>query len=553
MTKLSRLIYLYFNTIKYLKLIQIFYRFKNKLIKNKPREVVFKIRNQKNSNWIKHYIYDEKLSENGESYFLNTKKNINLPESWNDKNEPKLWLYNLHYFDDLMAFNSDSKRLFHKELINSWIKNNHYHSSIGWDPYPTSLRVVNIIKAHLNGFDLDHKILKSVALQLDYLSKRKEKHILGNHYFSNLKALFFGGLFLDGKKPKKWLSNSITELEFQIHEQILADGSHFELSPMYHALILIDMLDIYNISNSYEKHVPQKFKILVRDKIEKMIDFYFTMLHPDGGLSYFNDSVNEIAPSEQMIVEYANKLGINSNIKGLHSQDIIVFDHKSSGYMVALNNEFKLIFDAGDVGPDYIPGHAHADTLSFELSILNERVFVNSGISNYILGNLRHHQRSTKSHNTVEIDNRNSSDVWHNFRVANRAKVIKRNVEKKHKTVLFEAEHNGYKSFFNGCIHKRSIKIGDNKIRILDSIQGNNKNAISRLFLHPKLKVNCIDNQIFIEGSKFFLKLKIECASYEIKDTFWNESFNKLIPNMCIEIKINNNQCSINGEWKLKN
>ena len=74
MTKLSRLIYLYFNTIKYLKLIQIFYRFKYKLIKNKPREVVFKIRNQKNSNWIKHYIYDEKLSENGESYFLNTKK-----------------------------------------------------------------------------------------------------------------------------------------------------------------------------------------------------------------------------------------------------------------------------------------------------------------------------------------------------------------------------------------------------------------------------------------------------------------------------------------------
>ena len=125
-------------------------------------------------------------------------------------------------------------------------------------------------------------------------------------------------------------------------------------------------------------------------------------------------------------------------------------------------------------------------------------------------------------------------------------------VEEKHENVFFEAEHNGYKSFFNECIHKRTIKIGANNISILDSIRGNNKNAISRLFLHPKLKVNSIENTIFIEGTKFFLKLKIDCASYEIKETFWNESFNKIIPNMCIELKLNNNQCSINGEWELK-
>jgi hypothetical protein len=32
-----------------------------------------------------------------------------------------------------------------------------------------------------------------------------------------------------------------------------------------------------------------------------------------------------------------------------------------------------LILDVAPVGPDYLPGHAHADTLSFELSLFGQR------------------------------------------------------------------------------------------------------------------------------------------------------------------------------------
>ena len=40
---------------------------------------------------------------------------------------------------------------------------------------------------------------------------------------------------------------------------------------------------------------------------------------------------------------------------------------RQSGYVSVNRGPWSLIFDVANVGPDYIPGHAHADTLAFEL------------------------------------------------------------------------------------------------------------------------------------------------------------------------------------------
>ena len=107
------------------------------------------------------------------------------------------------------------------------------------------------------------------------------------------------------------------------------------------------------------------------------------------------------------------------------------------------------------MGPDYIPGHAHADTLSFELSIINQRTFVNSGISEYGITSKRINQRKTRSHNTVEVDGKDSSQVWGSFRVVRRAKIVSRYIERKQDgLIVLQASHNGYKSLFGGCIRE---------------------------------------------------------------------------------------------------
>ena len=60
----------------------------------------------------------------------------------------------------------------------------------------------------------------------------------------------------------------------------------------------------------------------------------------------------------------------------------------------------KLIFNVAENGPPFIPAHCHADTLSFELSLFQERFIVNSGISTYENIPLRLFQKSTRAKST---------------------------------------------------------------------------------------------------------------------------------------------------------
>ena len=55
-----------------------------------------------------------------------------------------------------------------------------------------------------------------------------------NHLFANAKALIFAGLFFDDDESEKWLNTGLNILAREMDEQILSDGGHFELSPMYH-------------------------------------------------------------------------------------------------------------------------------------------------------------------------------------------------------------------------------------------------------------------------------------------------------------------------------
>ena len=83
----------------------------------------------------------------------------------------------------------------------------------------------------------------------------------------------------------------------------------------------------------------------------------------------------------------------------------------------------KLLLDVASIGPDYLPGHGHADTLSFEMSLFGKRTLVNRGISQYGI-EVRQVERGTAAHNTVVINNENSSEVWSGFRVARRARPL---------------------------------------------------------------------------------------------------------------------------------
>ena len=538
---------LFLNTIRHLKLNQIYSRFSRMLFKPSVTDIRSSHLPHRSKKWVHMNLYNEKINDELIASFLNHTKKIKLPLDWNNHSLSKLWLYNLHYFEDLISDKSEHKRDIHKFLINSWINDNPIGHGEGWEPYPTSLRIVNILKAWLGGLDLDENIFNSIFNQTSFLSNDLEKHLLANHYFANLKAILFSGLIF---KKDDWIELAEKSFLTEIPEQILQDGAHCELSPMYHSLILVDMLDILNLLRAYPSKTSHDFENLLHLNISKMINFMDSMAHPDGSVSFFNDSVNGIAPSKEKIELYAKKLGYE--IHNLDTNKIKVIDNFDSGYICAYAPGSKLIFDASPIGYKYNPGHAHADTLSFELSIGSQRVFVNSGISEYNFSQRRHLERKTCSHNTVEIDNKDSSEVWGAFRVARRAKIVSRSIHQDDTNIEISAMHDGYKKFIGGCSVKRDIKYSNRHLKINDSIEGNYKKAITRIHIHPDIKISKKNNVLILESSNFSMSCNLNNKSYSLSEGKYSPEFGIVLSNKVLEIEILSGHEEIHFDWILK-
>ena len=170
---------------------------------------------------------------------------------WRSPDKDKLWRYNLHYFDYVL--DQDRPRASIDALIDDWIERNPPGTPDAWEPFPVSLRIVNWVKLLLRPEYRERPNaawLNSLHQQALWLERNLEKHLLANHYFKNGKALLFAGLFFAGADADRWLRKGARIVGGEIGEQILPDGGHFERSPMYHAMILEDCLDLLNICAS---------------------------------------------------------------------------------------------------------------------------------------------------------------------------------------------------------------------------------------------------------------------------------------------------------------
>jgi uncharacterized heparinase superfamily protein len=491
---------LLFNTVKYLKISQIWNRVKRKVLK--PSIDLFNIPEAIHSvNELQSVIQCQKRMYGGDSFkFLNETHDIRVVKDWNSNNLNKLWLYNLHYFDDLNAVNSNQRVTLHHVLIQKWIDENPPGFGNGWEPYPSSLRIVNWIKWFLLGDNAKQPWLDSLVIQIRLLSQNIEYHLLGNHLFSNAKALVFAGLFFKGKEADHWYQLGISIINKELSEQVLPDGGNFELSPMYHSIFLEDLLDLINIHQAYDR----SFVDGLENKIVQMFEWLKIMCHPDGEISFFNDATLNVAPPLSDLLSYTDRLGILFNSKKIGRLTHL----EESGYIRAENKNLVVIADVADIGPDYIPGHGHADVLSFEMSLFGKRVIVNSGISTYEIGINRHKQRSTELHSTVTVDDQNSSEVWGGFRVAKRAKVFNISKFEDNNCIEFSACHNGYKK----VSHCRHWRVSSDSIKIEDNIIGKGLHNIrSVLPLHPDVVVGDIQgNSISLKVGGKLVKINFE-------------------------------------------
>ena len=527
----------YFHTIRYLKFKQIYRRIWFHLIKPSiDRSSAPNLRILKNQ--FCSSVKKKKSLLNNDTFNFLGKSGSLSKIGWNGDNQTlsKLWLYNLHYFDDLNALGASQRKEWHNQLVVRWINENNVGKGVGWEPYPTSLRIVNWIKWHLSESKLSDTCVQSLALQARWLYKRIEWHILGNHLFSNAKALVFAGIFFSNKESQIWLKKGLKIIDKELNEQVLADGGNFERSPMYHAIFLEDLLDLVNTARVYP-NVISEVQVNKWIKVTKsMLKWLNTMVHPDGDIAFFNDAAIGIAPNLNQLVMYAKRLGIN-----YYSSKFDRVTHLSrSGYIRLTSKKAVALLDVAPIGPDYLPGHAHADTLSFELSLFGQRLLVNSGTSEYGASSVRQYERSTKAHNTVMINEENSSEVWKGFRVARRAHPFDLNIQELENFIGVSCSHDGYKRLTGKPIHRRTWQFYESSLVIKDKIEGPFKNAFAYFHFHPLIYV--LKNQIgswnlkLPDGKKVILEVKTGKA--QLKRNYYSQEFGKKVQSRCLKVAL---------------
>jgi uncharacterized heparinase superfamily protein len=524
----------YFHSVRHLRAIQIYARLSSWM--PKPliwRSGLLRVRPTAGA-WVPPVERVRAQAGPDRRLFLNQTHDIAGPRCWNDPSIPQLWLYNLHYFNDLNARGGELRRGPDTELIRRWIRENHFGQGCGWQPYPTSLRIVNWIKWALKGSVLAPDIAASLALQAQYLSRRPEYAILGNHLFENAKAMVFAGCFFDGSAAREWLSEGLKILRRELPEQVLPDGGHFERSPMYQSIFLEGLLDLVNLAGVYGSRIPDHFMRVWRDTAQHMLEWLESMCHPDGDIALFNDAALGIAPCLCDLRSYGGRLAIAS--PGQDSGRLLSRSLSHTGYSRLVCGPAVLLFDGGEIGPDYQPGHSHADTLSVELSVNGKRVIVDTGTSTYTPGPDRDRQRCTSAHNTVSIDGMDQSECWGAFRVARRARPFGLRLDSRGDEVAVEAGHDGYRRLSDPVIHKRRVVMIPSGLSVRDAVEAA---AIHRVdiawHLHPTLRVQPL-------GANRFDILRDGCPittlaldpkfTVRIAETSYHPEFGTAVPNL---------------------
>lgn len=422
----------YCQTLKYLKKSQLLYLVKNRLERGRRADTKKKAPDcnplplwmpelDSAGLYLKRFDPEEIL--NGRVTLL-YEEGVPGGKNWQVPEKSHLWNFNLHYLEFLIplaaAYKEENDVRYYecfKKYCSRWISDNGEGTGDGWHPYTISLRLTNLwicVSAFGKIFSEDRLFYEtlndSMYAQYLHLQKRPERHLLGNHYFENLKTVLLGALYFQEEETYGQYKKLLTA---EIREQILPDGVHYERSLMYHKIILEDCMRVAKAVYKKDSGLYQK----LYGTMQKMTNALWSLEQGMGHTLLFNDAGDNVARPLICLMEALEKEF------AICPDAALKRSFPDAGYYCLEEGGIKIVMDAGQIAPDYMPGHSHCDGLSFELARQGRPVFVNSGTGQY-QGRLRPWFRSTAAHNTIVVDEEEQSECWGEHRTGRRIKDV---------------------------------------------------------------------------------------------------------------------------------
>ncbi len=319
--------------------------------------------------------------------------------------------------------------------------------------------------------------------------------LTSNHYLSDIVGLVYLGILLpEFKEARRWREFGLQELEREMVKQVYPDGVDFEASVSYHRLVT----ELFMSAVLLARLNGHTFGEAFMDRLEKMLEFTMHVTRPDGTVPIIGDNDNGRLhrlkvwrEPEREWVDHRYLLAIGAVLFGrddfaqaageqweeaiwLLGEEAIGFKEEErkevirpssrafpvGGLYTMRSQDACMIIDAGSNGQKGNGGHAHNDTLSFELYAYGRTLICDPGAYVYTADfRARNLFRSTAYHNTVVIDGQemNRFEEARLFAMHNDALPTVHAWQTTEEYDFFDAEHNGYQRLPQPVVHQRQI------------------------------------------------------------------------------------------------
>lgn len=360
-----------------------------------------------------------------------------------------------------------------------------------WRSIETGIRCKNIL--------LSISLMQNSGLLTDAFLKKIDKSLLqhaewlveANSTFqkiSNWGVLQDHGLFILGAyfENDEWLQLAATRLNEELFYQVLADGTHWEQSPLYQCEVLQCCLDTILVAKRIGFLLPQEFL----QRTLGMSQGLANLMRPDGLLVCQSDS-DEVDARD--VVAFAAVLFGNADLKAvaddcLYEENIWDFIDLAEEYYslptgkrpksVVLPASGNTMLRGGDTAQDDFlhmhcgslgSGHGHADLLHVDLVSHGQTILADTGRYTYVDGDLRKLLKSPAGHNTILVDGQWFTEYKDSWSYENIAEPLKGEYRLNNLADYSSGMHLGYRA--QGVLPKREVlRLGKNTWVIWDTL-----------------------------------------------------------------------------------
>jgi len=366
----------------------------------------------------------------------------------------------------------------YKKQFLDWIKENPYKTGINWvTPMECAIRAINWIEAyHLFKEESDNELNKILIKQL-YLHGKYIRNNLEwspakeNHYLSDCMGLFFIGSTLEkNKDAKKWKIFAKKELEKEILKQVSEDGVNYEASLNYHRFVTEILLLCALLGEKTQNQFSEAYK----KRLENMCEFVMYYTTPTGKAPSIGDTDNgrildiwdkDINDHRDILIcasvffkrgdfkakgKYHEKMDLlvkKEDYTKIETTNKELTSKAFTDYYIIRDDNLFIFIHCGNIGRKGFGGHGHNDQLSFVLSTKTKDYIIDPGTYCYTSDRkMRHYFRSTQSHNTLFLNNKEQNPIKEEtpFNMENKTKATCFQWQTGKDHDIFIGKHQGY-------------------------------------------------------------------------------------------------------------